>query len=65
MARTSYQAGLQTLLELLDAFKLQREVAIQRIRARAALSEALEDLALATGEDVDAFLARLKSSTDR
>lgn len=54
MSRTSYQAGLQSLLELLDAFRLEREFSVQKLRARAALTESLEDLALAVGVDASA-----------
>lgn len=51
MSRTSYQAGLQSLLELLDAYRLEREFSLQSLRARGAITEALEDLALAIGID--------------
>lgn len=59
MAGTSYQAGLQSLLELLDAYRLEREFAVQRVRARGALADALDELALALGEDPDAFSGEL------
>jgi cobalt-zinc-cadmium efflux system outer membrane protein len=55
MARTSYDAGLHSLLELLDAYRVERDVRLQQIRARAALREALEDLAFAAGVDADQF----------
>lgn len=57
MARTSYQAGLQSLLELLDAYRLEREFTVQRVRAGGVLTEALEELALAVGVDASVWTA--------
>ena len=49
MAETSYKAGLQSVLELLDAYRVERDYQIARARAQAALWLAIEEHAHALG----------------
>lgn len=49
MAETSYRAGIQTVLELLDAYRLERDFQLARVRAQGALMLAIEDYAYALG----------------
>lgn len=52
MAETAYREGLQSLLELLDAQRAERDYRIALVRARAALARALETVAFASGQDL-------------
>jgi cobalt-zinc-cadmium efflux system outer membrane protein len=49
LSRIAYQAGLTSLLELLDAHRAAREFRVARLRAQAELLDALEDHAYALG----------------
>lgn len=62
MAETAYREGLQSLLELLDAQRAERDFRIARVRARAALARALETVAFASGRDPDALVKPTRGS---
>lgn len=49
MAETQYRAGLQSILELIDAYRLERDLQLARVRAQGALLLAIEDYAHALG----------------
>lgn len=57
MAETAYRAGLQSLLELLDAHRAERDFRLAQVRSRAALARALEAAAFASGRDPAALPA--------
>lgn len=60
MAETSYRAGLQSVLELLDAYRLERDLQLARVRAQGALLLAMEDYAYALGLSPDELWPQLE-----
>ncbi|MBI4859177.1 MAG: TolC family protein [Candidatus Riflebacteria bacterium] len=62
IAETSYRAGLHSLLELLDAYRLERDFQIARVRAQGALQQALEEYCHAVGVPPIAILARSRDA---
>jgi outer membrane protein, heavy metal efflux system len=62
MAETSYRAGLQSVLELLDAYRLERDLQLARVRAQGALLLAMEDYAYALGVSPDELWPQLKQA---
>ncbi len=55
IAETSYRSGLQTLLELLDAYRLERDFQIAKVRAQGALLQAIEEYVYAIGTSPEAL----------
>ena len=62
MAETSYRAGLQSVLELLDAYRIERDLQLARVRAQGALLLAIEDYAYTLGVTPEELWPQLKQS---
>lgn len=62
LAETSYRAGLQSIIELLDAYRIERDLQLARVRAQGALLLAIEDYAYALGVTPEELWPQLKQS---